>query len=207
MGSTKRNRLLIGSGLLLIGAALCIFSWSLLEEQSAARSAQHALEALHPPETQMMTPTATAPAESERPAESPLPVREMPTTTVDGVEYLGTLEIPALELSLPIISHWSDALLKLAPCRYQGSAYLNDLILAGHNYRAHFSRLKNLQIGDAVIFTDAEDNRFQYTVSELETLPGTAIHEMQSGKWDLTLFTCTAKGSARFTVRCVRQEA
>ena len=43
------------------------------------------------------------------------PAREMPTTTVNGVEYLGTLEIPSLELELAIISQWSDSLLKLAP--------------------------------------------------------------------------------------------
>lgn len=68
------------------------------------------------------------------------PAREMPVTTINGVEYLGTLEIPVLELELPIISQWSDSLLKIAPCRYQGSAYLDNMILAGHNYRAHFGR-------------------------------------------------------------------
>lgn len=81
--------------------------------------------------------------------------------------YLGTLEIPVLELELPIISQWSDSLLKIAPCRYQGSAYLDNMILAGHNYRAHFAGLKNLQIGDSVIFTDAEGSCFHYEVVRL----------------------------------------
>lgn len=96
--------------------------------------------------------------------------------------------------------------MKLAPCQYQGSAYLDNMILAGHNYRAHFAGLKDIQIGDAVIFTDAEDSCFHYEVSGLEELPGTAICEMESGDWDLTLFTCTAGGSARFTVRCIKSE-
>lgn len=112
----------------------------------------------------------------------------------------------SLELELAIISQWSDSLLKLAPCQYQGSAYLDNMILAGHNYRAHFAGLKDIQIGDAVIFTDAEDSCFHYEVSGLEELPGTAICEMESGDWDLTLFTCTAGGSARFTVRCIKSE-
>ena len=77
--------------------------------------------------------------------------------------------------------------MKLAPCQYQGSAYLDNMILAGHNYRAHFAGLKDIQIGDAVIFTDAEDSCFHYEVSGLEELPGTAICEMESGDWDLTL--------------------
>ena len=41
------------------------------------------------------------------------------------------------------------------------------MILAGHNYRAHFAGLKDIQIGDAVIFTDAEDSCFHYEVSGL----------------------------------------
>lgn len=126
----------------------------------------------------------------------------MPTTEVDGEAYIGVLEIPALELSLPIISQWSDSRLRIAPCRYKGSAYLDDLIIAGHDYRSHFGRLKDLQIGDMVYFTDAEGNRFSYTVSEQDELAGAAVEEMEAGDWDLTLFTCTVGGKARVTVRC-----
>lgn len=208
MDNAKRDRSLIWSGLLLIGAALCILGWSVLDEQRAARSAQQTLEKVKCAEMQSPFPNLPpVPAEPECPALPEPPDREMPVTTIDGVEYLGTLEIPALELELPIISQWSDSLLKIAPCRYKGSAYLGDLILAGHNYRAHFSRLKNLQIGDAVIFTDAEGTVFRYAVSAFEQLPGTAICEMESGEWELTLFTCTAGGTARFTVRCKESPA
>ena len=48
-----------------------------------------------------------------------------------------------------------------------------------------------------------DGNRFIYAVSGTEQLPGTAIEEMESGDWDLTLFTCTIGGAARVTVRCV----
>ena len=48
-----------------------------------------------------------------------------------------------------------------------------------------------------------DGNRFIYAVSGTEQLPGTAIEEMKSGDWDLTLFTCTIGGAARVTVRCV----
>lgn len=36
----------------------------------------------------------------------------------------------------------------------------------------------------------------------MEQLERTAIEEMESGDWDLTLFTCTVDGAARVTVRC-----
>ena len=203
MENAKRDRLLIWGGSLLIGAALCVLVWSVMDEQRFARSTQQALENLTAAEVQTELPEPASPPADVK-AEPLDPAREMPVTTINGVEYLGTLEIPVLELELPIISQWSDSLLKIAPCRYQGSAYLDNMILAGHYYRAHFAGLKNLQIGDSVIFTDAEGSCFHYEVSGLEELPGTAICEMESGDWDLTLFTCTAGGSARFTVRCVK---
>ena len=128
----------------------------------------------------------------------------MPTVEIDGVEYIGTLEIPAFELTLPVVSQWSDASLKLAPCRYTGSAYLDNLIIAGHNYKRHFARLGELAVGDEVLFTDMDGNLFSYQVSELEQLAGTAVEEMQAGDWELTLFTCTIGGKARVTVRCER---
>ncbi len=39
-------------------------------------------------------------------------------------------------------------------------------------------------------------------VAEVETLAPTAVEEMKSKDWDLTLFSCTIDGGARVTVRC-----
>ncbi|MBR2949549.1 MAG: sortase [Lachnospiraceae bacterium] len=114
------------------------------------------------------------------------------------------LEIPAYELNLPVISQWSYPKLRMAPCRYEGSAYLDNLIISAHNYNSHFGNLKNLQMGDLIVFTDMDGNVFEYRVAERETLMPTAIEEMKSGDWDLTLFTCTLGGQYRVTVRCER---
>ena len=126
----------------------------------------------------------------------------MPVQVIDGEEYIGILQIPDLALELPIIGEWSYPRLRTAPCRYVGSACTHDLIIAAHNYASHFGGLASLAQGSEVIFTDMDGNRFIYAVSETEQLPGTAIEEMKSGDWDLTLFTCTIGGAARVTVRC-----
>ena len=94
----------------------------------------------------------------------------------------------------------------IAPCRYTGSAYLDNLILAAHNYSTHFGRLGELTKGDAVIFTDTVGNQFFYQVDEITRLEGTAVEEMEAGEWDLTLFTCTRDSRSRITVRCVRTQ-
>ena len=47
-----------------------------------------------------------------------------------------------------------------------------------------------------------DEHCFSYTVTALEELDGTTIEAMESGDWDLTLFTCTIGGKKRVTVRC-----
>ena len=120
----------------------------------------------------------------------------------DGYRYIGTVSIPAIDVTLPVQEDWGPAQMKISPCRYMGSPNQGDFIICAHNYAAHFGRLKNLLPGDEAVFTDLEGNEFHYTVAELEILADTAVEEMESGAWDLTLFTCTLGGEARVTVRC-----
>ncbi len=129
---------------------------------------------------------------------------EMPTKEIDSIEYVATIEIPALSLDLPVTSTWNYSLLTKTPCRYTGSAYSNDLVIAAHNYTSHFGNLKNLTAGDSVIITDMEQNVFEYEVTEIEIIEPTEIEEMiTADDWDLTLFTCNYGGSVRIAVRCV----
>ena len=140
---------------------------------------------------------------TEEPADYLLvPEMEMPVKEVDGREYVGTLELPTLDRTLPVLNGWDYELLQVAPCRYEGSAYTGNLIIMAHNYDSHFGRLKNLQIGDPVTFRDVEGNTFSYQVVSLETLNPTDTEEMEAGDWDLTRFTCTIGGKYRVTVRC-----
>ena len=106
--------------------------------------------------------------------------------------------------SLPVLSQCSDTLLKLAPCRYDGSAYGTHLVIAAHNYSAHFGSLSALQPGDLVTFTDMEGYCQQYTVAGLETLSPTDVEAMTDEAWPLTLFTCTLGYQSRITVRCTK---
>ena len=130
------------------------------------------------------------------------PEMEMPTREIDGQTYIGMVEVPALELSLPVISEWTYPRLKKAPCRYVGSVYSKDMVICGHNYDRHFGRLKDLAVGDEVRFTDMDGNVFFYSVCGTEQLGKYAVEDMLAGEWDLTLFTCTKGGRMRVTVRC-----
>lgn len=197
------GRGLMAAGLALMAAALLLTGYNLWDEHRAEQSAVRVLAALEP-KAEAPAPAAemTDPGETEIPDCLLAPEMEMPTETVEERDYIGVLELPALGLSLPVLSQWSYPALKEAPCRYTGSAYQGDLIIAGHNYRSHFGGLKDLTPGDTVRFRDVDGNVFAYTVAEVETLDKYAVAEMQAGDWDLTLFTCTIGGAARVTVRC-----
>lgn len=133
------------------------------------------------------------------------PDREMPVVIADGDEYIGVLEIPTLNLKLPVQSEWSYQNLRISPCRYTGSAYNGTLVIAAHNYPSHFGNIGDLHINDLVRLTDAEGTRIDYRVIALDILSPTDIEDMtECPACDLTLFTCTLGGSSRVTVRCVR---
>ena len=143
------------------------------------------------------------PAEESEPAGIPVKIpHEMPTARVDGYDCIGVLSIPVLELELPVLTDWSYAKLKVAPCHYFGSCYEPDFVIAAHNYRSHFGRLSALEPGDLVLFTDMGGTVHYYEVVLLETLPGNATEEMITSGFDLSLYTCTPGGAARVTVRC-----
>ena len=198
---TMKGKLLTGVGLLLIAAALLLTVYNIRESDRAGAESEEMVVRL-----ESLTADLPERLETEKkelvPEYKKNPEMEMPTVEVNGQECVGMIEIPALGLKLPIISEWSDAKLKKAPCRYSGSAYLKNMIIAGHNYRTHFSGIKRLNPGDSVVFTDADGNVFSYEVAEIETVGGYDIEKMEAGDWDLTLFTCTNKGKARAAVRC-----
>ena len=128
--------------------------------------------------------------------------QEMLATQVDGYDCIGILSIPVLELELPVLTDWSYAKLKIAPCHYFGSYYEKDFVIAAHNYQSHFGRLSNLQPKDLILFTDISGTVHCYEVVLLETLPADATEEMITSGFDLSLYTCTPGGANRVTVRC-----
>jgi sortase A len=127
---------------------------------------------------------------------------QMATIKVNGYDSIGILSIPVLNLELPVLTDWSYAKLKKAPCHYYGSYYEKDFVIAAHNYKAYFGRLSELQTGDIVFFTDVNGAVYYYEVVLLETLPKNATKEMITSGFDLSLYTCTLDRAGRVTVRC-----
>ncbi|MCI8332605.1 MAG: sortase [Clostridiales bacterium] len=187
-------------GVLLLAAALLLTIYNVWDKRRAEEAAASVLAQLH--EQWEEVDSAGQGHHSSVPDYLLNPAMEMQTITIDGYSYIGTITIPSLDLELPVMESFSNEQLKTAPCRYHGSPYSGHFIIAAHNYTSHFGKLKNITVGDKIIFTDMEQNVFRYQAERIETLSGRAVKEMTSGEWDLTLFTCTLSGAERITIRC-----
>ena len=203
----KIGKICMVLGALLILAAAALLAYNKWDAARADKAAQQALGELE----QTLTTTVEEKAKSETVVLQPEldPAQPMTETELDGWSYIGYLSIPSIGLDLPVMSEWSYAGLKVAPGRYSGSTYADNMVVCAHNYAKHFSPIKWLAEGAEVYFTDMDGMRWSYEVSVVETIQPTQIEKMtekteDSENWDLTLFTCTTGGSARCAVRCVR---
>ena len=199
----RKGSLCIVFGAVFLLAALSLTAYNRFDSRRAGRISAHAVQQLQEviPEP-VKTPDDAPAGEMLIPDFILDPDREMPEREIDGETYVAMLEIPSLGLELPVLSHWSYEGLRIAPCRYSGSLYRNNLVIAGHNYTTHFGPLWSVRPGDTVIVTDMDGSRFRFTAAEIHTLSPDQVLEVTESEWDLTLFTCTPDGTLRFAVCC-----
>lgn len=121
---------------------------------------------------------------------------------LDQNEYIGILDIPKLNLSLPVMSNCNRNNLQWNPCRYSGTVKSGNLVIAAHNYDCHFGRLKQLEPGDEINFTDTSGVMKKYQVENMQTVNPMEGNKIVTSDYTLTLFTCTYDGTARYVVQC-----
>ena len=194
----------MGMGLLLVLAAAGLLVYNTRESSRAGQASSQILTQLAEEIPQMETrQTETQPEET-----GPAILREMTVKTVDGLDYIGYLSIPELELELPVQAQWSYDGLQKSPGRFSGSTFSDDMTICAHNYPAHFGRLRSLSQGEEIDFTDMDGMVWIYEVSYVTVLEPEDVDQMTEkgpeDTWGLTLFTCTPGGEERVTVRCHR---
>ena len=190
------------SGTVLVLAALCLFLLNQRENNAAGISVEKIL-----PQVLEQIGTQNAVDGLEGREDSPNPCASaMTEVEIDGYAYVGYLSIPAINLEVPVMSEWDYTRLKIAPCRYAGSAGTGNLVICAHNYTRHFGPIRNLVSGDLVYFTDMDGVIWKYEVVLADLLSSAEVEDMTAGDYALTLFTCTYSGQSRVTVRCKRMD-
>ena len=188
----KLSRLLSGLGILFIVMSISLCAYNTYDSFRAYYSSK-----------QIMNQYATVEFSSGKVPDYVLnPDMDMPEVEVDGKKCIGTIEIPSLDINLCVTSTFTYDLMRQLPCRYYGSAYKNNMVIAAHNSWFHFGRIHSLDPGSKVVFTDALGNQFEYRVVLIETLTPDSVEDMTSSECPLTLFTCTLDAKNRVTVRC-----
>ena len=194
-------------GTVLVLAALGVTCLNLWQEECAGVHADQAMEQLleqMPQETVPATPDMPV-LNPELPTASQDPTYQaMPEVIIDGIPYIGYLNIPALKLELPVIGESSEENLEIAPCLFYGTVYNKNFVIGGHRYRRHFRKLSTLGYGERLSFTDMEGNVYIYEVAECEVVEPYEAEYLCSGDWDLSLYTCTPGGMTRVVLRCLR---
>jgi len=194
------------AGTVLILAALSIFLYNKKKDEDAGQNSQVLLSDVQQviEARKADGPSASEPLTDDDDSQ-PSKVNESLSESdkvalVDGYECIGYLSIPDLDLNLPILSEWDYDRLDVAPCRQFGSVDTNDLVIAGHNYENHFGRLKLLEPGAVVIFTDMDGVEYKYRAMVIDILAPTEVSRVQNSGYDLVLYTCTLGGKTRVTV-------
>ena len=200
----RQGNTLIVIGLLLMIGALGIVAYNFMGDRSAGAEAETILG-------QARAIIDAGPTEYETDLEEVPdyirnPEMEVPRALINGHECVGIIQLPTINIELPIIAEFSYDELLAGPCRFFGSPYTNNLVLCAHNYDSHFRRIRDLAEGDKVIFVDMDGNIFNYSVAMTEVLDATDVVEMCDSEWDLSLFTCTFDSQSRVTVRCIAED-
>jgi len=201
----KFGKLFMALGIGLILGALGLFGYNQYQAHLAAQASVNTLSQLveQAEAAEETAPTLVPDIPRDLLTEEEKRMKEM---LIEGHSYIGFLTLPTLDLELPIMSEWSEEKLQIAPCRYHGSLRANDLVLMAHNFDKHFGRIKNLELGDQVLFTDMDGNVTVYQVVAEDIVDPYAVKEIIAGDFDLTLFTCTYGGQSRVVAYCDRAE-
>lgn len=201
----KRGVSLIVAGAALMLSALSLFCYNRWDDRRSGEAADGVLGELLTASVEDIRETEPGsepePESGLSPGEAPDP---SPKVKVGGFSYVGRISFPRLRLELPVMADWSYKKLKVAPCRQFGSAMTDDFVIAGHNYKRHFGRLKNLSVGDKVVFTDMEGTVNTYKVARIATLGPKEVGAVRCSGHALVLYTCTYGGKTRVTVFCDR---
>lgn len=133
-------------------------------------------------------------------------------TAPNGKKYetIGVVKIPKLNITYPILSQTTDALMKVAPCKFHGASpnEVGNLCIIAHNYRrkgVFFSDVPDLKNGDIVEIQDLSQRTIQYEVYDVHiVMPDNVSDTSQktNGRKEVTLITCTDNSEQRVIVRC-----
>ena len=173
-GSLIQKICVIAGAVMLLGAllALTYWQWNISHSEKQANIYVETLRNLIP------QPQNAIPEERRD--------NTMSVLSVDGLDFVGIVELPRYGSILPVCGDWSKN--AQYPCRFGGSIYDRTLQIGATTQKGQYDFYREISVGDAVIFTDVEGNRYTYQVSAMRYEKHIDQTALQREDADLTLF-------------------
>ena len=188
----KIAKLCLIVGCLLIAGSLALFlSVRIGTEQAQKHNAQVVQTILG-----LLPPTQPGVSES-------FSNMSMPALEIDGEDYIGLVEIPALGLMLPVSDPWDKGTAMKHPCRFDGTVYDHSLIIGGADRTGQFAGFDQLQLGYTVTVTDMTGRGFDYVIQRVDRTSTPSETVLTARNADLTLFVRDAYSMDYILLRCV----
>ncbi len=134
--------------------------------------------------------------------------REITASNGQTYQTEGTLSVPSIGISYPILTEESEELLKVSLCKYWGPSpnEIGNYCIVGHNYASGkmFGKLSMVNVGDEVTLTDLSGRTITYSVYNkypVEPTDVSCTSQLTNGQKELTLITCTDYGKRRLVVK------
>ena len=108
----------------------------------------------------------------------------MPVYYLDGKDFIGILEMPRYQLTLPVGNDWGEQF----PCRFTGSVYDETIQIGATTQKGQFDFYRELTVGDEVLFTDMEGSRFYYQITDIRYARHADPETLQQKDGALVLF-------------------
>ena len=112
-------------------------------------------------------------------------------------DIIGTVEVPSLGIDYPIISEYTDDLLKVSVTKFWGGEpnKVGNLCIIGHNYKnsRFFGKLPNIEEGAIIKITDVTGTSLDYKVYETGIVypeDTSCTSQLTDGNTEVTLITC-----------------
>ena len=159
---------------LLVGAIVILALWR-LDINNSEKRAQYYVNTL-----QELIPDPQNAALEERRDNT------MSVLSVDGTDFVGIVELPRYESVLPVCADWGKT--SKYPCCFSGSIYNGTMQIGATTQKGQYDFYRELSVGDTVIYTDMEGNRYTFTITSLRYEKHADQAALQHEDAPLTLF-------------------
>lgn len=124
----------------------------------------------------------------------------MPVIEIDGVDFIGLLELPDRDIKLPVRAQWSGNL--SCPERYMGSIYNGTLIVGGDYDADGFDFADRADAGERVTFTDMDGQVYALSIRRIRHMKEISADRLKNDDSTLTLFV--KKDGAYLIIECIQ---